>query len=95
MITISLDVTLIDKSRIKEIKRKNGKIAKFVDLVLIESPNSDYGDYMVKQQVTKAERESGVQMPILGNARNFSGQRSAAATKPAGDAPIESLSVPF
>lgn len=71
IITLSIDCTLVDKTRIKEIKRKNGKVAKFIDLVLIESPNSDYGDFMVKQQVTKEEREQGVQLPILGNARTM------------------------
>jgi hypothetical protein len=70
MLTISLDVTKIDKARLKEVRRKNGETAKFLDLVLIDTPNSEYGDYVVTQQTTKEERENGVKLPILGNARN-------------------------
>jgi hypothetical protein len=73
MITLSIDVTLLDKSRIKEVKRQNGQTAKFVDLVLIDTPDGKFGDYMVKQSVTKEEREAKVQMPILGNAKNVGG----------------------
>jgi hypothetical protein len=70
MLTISLDVTKIDKARLKEVRRKNGETAKFLDLVLIDTPNSEYGDYVVTQQVSKEERENGVKLPILGNAKN-------------------------
>jgi len=69
MITLSIDVTKLDKTRFKAITRKNGDKALFCDLILIES-QSDYGDYMVKQSVTKEDRENGVQLPILGNAKN-------------------------
>ena len=37
-----------------------------MDLVLFETPNSEYGDYMVKQRGKKGEK-----MPILGNAKIF------------------------
>jgi hypothetical protein len=37
-----------------------------MDLVLFETPDSDYGDYMVKQRGDKGER-----MPILGNGKYF------------------------
>lgn len=70
MILIQIDVTLLDKARFKEVTRKNGKVAKFCDLVLFES-QSEYGDYIVKQQVTKEERAARVEMPILGNGKNF------------------------
>jgi len=69
MITLSIDVTKLDKSRFKAITRKNGEKALFCDLILIES-QSDYGDYMVKQSISKEDRENGVQLPILGNAKN-------------------------
>jgi hypothetical protein len=65
MITLSIDVTKLDKTRFKAITRKNGEKALFCDLILIDS-QSDYGDYMVKQSVTKEDRENGVQLPILG-----------------------------
>ena len=51
---------------------KDGKPdALYVDLVLFETPDSQYGDFIVKQQVTKEEREKKVAMPILGNAKNW------------------------
>lgn len=87
MITLQIDVTKIDKSRLKEVSRKNGETAKFLDLVLIDTPNSEYGDYMVTQQVTKEERQSGVKLPVLGNAKNIvrgggkSDQRPSQKTK--------------
>lgn len=37
-----------------------------MDLVLFETPESEYGDYMVKQR-----GEKGEQMPILGNGKYF------------------------
>lgn len=70
MITLSIDVTKLDKERFKHITRKNGDKAIFAELVLIETPNGEFGDYMVKQSVSKQEREGGVQLPILGNGRD-------------------------
>jgi len=75
MITLSIDVTQIDKSRLKQVTRRNGEKAKFLELILIETPDSEYGDYMVKQGLTKEEREARVEMPILGNGKNVSGKR--------------------
>lgn len=69
MITISIDVTLLDRKRFKEVTRQSGAIAKFCDLILIETPNGAHGDYMVKQDCTKEEREAKVQLPILGNGK--------------------------
>ena len=84
MLTISLDVTKIDKARLKEVRRKNGETAKFLDLVLIDTPNSEYGDYVVTQQVSKEERENGVKLPILGNAKNVVKGGSKQGGKPSG-----------
>jgi hypothetical protein len=70
MITLSIDVTRLDRARFKEITRKNGDKAVFVELVLIDTPNSEHGDFMVKQGVTKEERQSRVEMPILGNGKH-------------------------
>ena len=65
MITLSIDVDKIDRRRFE-----TRKGIRYLDLVLIETPNSKYdSDYLVKQGVTKEEREKRVQMPILGNAR--------------------------
>lgn len=69
MITASIDLRLIDQGRCKKITRKNGEPASFCDIILIETPNGQYGDYMIKQDTTREEREGGLQMPIIGNAK--------------------------
>lgn len=71
MITLSIDVTLLQKARFKEVTRRDGKKAVFCELVLIDTPNSQYGDFIVKQSVTKEERAARVEMPILGNGKNL------------------------
>jgi len=78
MITISLDLAKIDETRIKPFKRKNGEMAEFLEIVLIESPNSQFGDYIVKQGVTKEERMAGKEMPILGDAKIYQPQAGRA-----------------
>ena len=69
MITLSIDVTLLDKARFKHVTRESGAKAIFADLILIPTPESKFGDYGVKQSVTKAEKEEGVQLPFLGNGK--------------------------
>ena len=96
MITAKLDVTKIEKARLFK-----GEKGTYLDIILIETPNGQYGDYMVVQAVTKEERLANVRGPILGNAKNV-GQRQAppkpAAPRPA-PAPKEtedfSEDVPF
>jgi len=66
VILVSIEVAKIDKSRFYE-DRKRGRI---LDLVLIETPNSKYSDYLVKQSQTKEERERGERGEIIGNAKN-------------------------
>jgi len=64
MIAIQIDVKKIDKSRLFE-----GKKGTYLDVILIETPNSDYGDYMAVEQISKEEREAGKKGTILGNAK--------------------------
>ena len=64
---LSIDVTLIDKSRIREVTRKNGAKAKFLDLVLMDRPDAYGNSGFAIQNTTREERESGTQLPILGN----------------------------
>lgn len=71
MITVKVNVSQVDKARLFK-----GAKGTYLDLILIETPNGEYGDFMVKQQVTKEEREAKLQMPILGNAK-WLGQKSA------------------
>lgn len=79
MITLSIDVTLLEKARFKEVTRRNGKKAVFCDLVLMETPNSEHGDFIVKQSVSKEERQARVEMPILGNGKSWSNRRASNA----------------
>ena len=60
-ISINVNIDKIDKKRFFE-----GKKGRYMDLVLFETPDSEYGDYMVKQRGEKGER-----MPILGNGKYF------------------------
>jgi len=66
VITVKLDVTKVDKDRL--FVGKNG--AKYLDLVLMPNKgDSKYGDtHFVIQSCSKADREAGVKMPIIGNA---------------------------
>ena len=70
MISIKLDVNKIDKNRLFK-----GKQGTYLDAVLIETPNNQYGDdYMIVQSVSKEEREQGIKGAILGNAKIFAKQ---------------------
>ena len=60
-ISINVNVDKINKKKFFE-----GKKGRYLDLVLYETPESDYGDYLVKQRGEKGER-----MPILGNGKYF------------------------
>jgi len=83
MISVSIDVTLLSKSRFKEVTRKNGKVAKFANLILIETPGGNFGDYMVKEQTTPEERHAKLDLPILGNGKNLQkGERSQKESEP-------------
>lgn len=64
MITVNIDVTKIDENRFFK-----GKKGTYMELILIETPNGQYGDFMVKQATTKEERGQKVDLPILGNAK--------------------------
>ena len=70
-ITLSIDCKLIDKAKLKPFTRKDGTDALFLSLTLVETPNSPYGEWMVKQDATKEEREAKVKSPILGNAKTI------------------------
>lgn len=69
MIIIDINLDKLDKARFKEFKRRDNSTGKSMKLVLIESPNSEFGDYIIKQDSTKEERDKGVQMPIVGNGK--------------------------
>ena len=68
-ISISIDLKLIDQKKLKRMTRQNGQEAAFLDLIMIPTPESPYGEYMIKQRSTKEEVEAKVQTPILGNGK--------------------------
>lgn len=85
IITVKVDCALIDKARLFTGKvAKDGHTPKYLDLVLI--PRREVGTYgathLVKQSVTKEEREAKLEMPILGDATERGGQAAAPTAKP-------------
>lgn len=66
MIAVKIDVKKINKARL--FQGKNGAL--YLDLILMESSNDQYGnDFMVVESTKKEEREAGVKGNILGNAK--------------------------
>ena len=64
MITLKIDVTKINKARLYK-----GEKGTYLNCTLIDTPNSEYGDYMIVEETTKEERESGTKGTILGNGK--------------------------
>jgi hypothetical protein len=99
LITASIDVTKIDKARLVAGKKVNaeGKVARYLDMTLIETPDNQYGDsHMIVQSVSKEEREQGIRGNILGNGKTFSDDRPAAQQPEAAPvARFEDDDVPF
>ena len=86
-IAAKIAVNKIDKTKLFK-----GKTDTYLDVILIDTPDSRYGDdFMVVQSVTKEEREQGIRGAILGNAK-FVGRKPdangtiAAPRKPAATA---------
>jgi hypothetical protein len=68
-ISIGIDVTKIDKERLK---KEKGKV--WLNLTTFIDPDNPgkYGDHgFISQETSKDEREKGVQTPILGNCTVF------------------------
>lgn len=80
MITGKIDVKKITKSRLYV-----GEKGTYLSVVLIPTPNGKYGDYMIVEEVTKEERESGKKGVILGNAKNVGGSRTQNDSNGSGD----------
>lgn len=68
-ITLKVDVTKLDKARFFE-----GKKGIYADMTMfIDTENvSEYGDNgTIRQSTSQQERQDGVKLPILGNAKIF------------------------
>jgi len=83
--TAKIDVTKIDKSRLYK-----GQKGTYLDVVLIPTPQSEYGDFMIVQQVSKEERDSGVKGEILGNGKVM-GEAKSQPEEPQTSAPEDDL----
>ena len=97
MITVKIDVTKIDKTKLFK-----GQKGTYLDIVLIETPDNQYGDsHMAVQGLPKADRDAGQKGAILGNAKSFGNPAASAAPAPAANPrpdlppPAEDDEVPF
>lgn len=87
MIKLNICLSKIDKSRIKEAAGK-----KYIDLIIMDSKNDKFGnDYMVVEDLTKAEREAGKKGNIIGNGKNLGGSKPYSSSAP----PISSSDLPY
>lgn len=71
VITFSIDLTKVDKSRIKEVQKKDGTTGKFLNLVMMTNDTTDqYGnDGFIAESVSKEEKDAGKRGTILGNCK--------------------------
>ena len=71
--TFSIDLTKIDKTRIKEVQKKDGTMGKFINLVMMtnEQPDQYGNDGFIAESVTKDEKEAGKRGNILGNCKQL------------------------
>ncbi len=95
-ISIGIDVTKIDKERLK----KDGDKVWMNLTTFIDPANpGKYGDHgFISQETSKEEREQGVQTTILGNCKVFftEGGSSAGSPQPAQSmADMDSDDIPF
>ena len=60
----SIDVLKINKEKLYK-----GKKGTYLNVVLIPTPNSDYGDWMIVEEASEEERKGGEKGTILGNAK--------------------------
>lgn len=95
MITVKIDVKKIKKEHLFV-----GAKSTYLDLVLMESKDSEYGDsHYVVQGVAKAVREEmkakGERMPIIGNARTIGEWNPQGGPSAKHTAPKEEEADPF
>lgn len=84
LITFQIDRKLIDRARMKTVKRRDESVAEFYEFSMHLKRDRSQNDYLVKQSVTKDERTARVEMPILGNGKawDFGKPKAAAPANP-------------
>lgn len=87
VVTLSIDVTKIDKSKLKKFNRKDGSTGQSLDLVIFLKDEKDqFGNNgFVSEQVPK---DSQVKGTILGNARIAGGQQQQVPVPSVPTAPV-------
>ncbi len=82
--TFSIDLTKVDKTRIKEVQKKDGTTGKFLNLVMMtnEQPDQYGNDGFIAESVTKDEKEAGKKGTILGNCKQVGKAPAPAPVKP-------------
>lgn len=71
MITLKINLSKIEKEKLYK-----GEKGIYLDLVMFETPNNEFNDYIIKQSITKEEREQGKEMPICGGGKNYNPELS-------------------
>jgi len=82
MIKVKIDLKKLDK----ELLFCADSGAVYADLVAIETPNSNFSDYMIVQDLPKERREAGEKGPIVGNASRIMPKNKPAEDGSAADA---------
>jgi hypothetical protein len=74
-VSVSLDVTKIDKARLTEVKKKDGSTAVYLNMTTfidVDQKDQYENNGFISQSQTKEEREAGEERPpILGNVKVF------------------------
>ena len=90
-----INVSKIDKARLFT---KEGKTGKYLRIVLIKKKEKDrYGQtcFMIKEDISKEEREKGIEGNFIGDASAMKPKASAPASRPSPTPEDEDDSVPF
>ena len=83
IISASIDVTKIDKTRLKEVKKKDGSIAKYLDIsIVVNDAEDQFGNICsISEGQTKEERELKVPKNYLGNGKRVWSDNAPVAQK--------------
>ena len=79
MISLKIDVDKIDQERLYK-----GVKGTYLSAVLIPTPNSEYGDYMIVEDISYDERQAGKKGTILGNAKILVKKNEPQSNNPTG-----------
>ena len=94
VINVKIDVKKISKDKLFA-----GEKGTYLNCTLVPTPNGQYGDFMVVEDTTKEERETGTKGVILGNGKKFQRADKVTETKKeetnATPLPVEDPSLPF